>query len=343
MLKYIHVPAFPLRIMNVAHTIFDALQARHMPMRLSALSPSSLRRLFPTRSIFQPNRLTLSFFPHLHHQPYPTTLLIGTGREHRKPSTLNTSVVTATNQLSSARKPTPFQQLFSFVYSLRHAIFSVATLPIGLTRHECTFKRQCLEKIRDERAATIGTLLSLRTSVARCADSHTIDSCLISLQVFANEFQTTLMPEPFAGSRASVASVDDAIEQLDAFASIVMPSQRQSHQEEVMRLGLDRPSRLTLVWPKLVFLPPLLLYGARSAYTSRTSLEQVAQDAVETLKHFWRDWLLAPLQDVVQTVRAGGNEGLIITKESVKADLDVSSLSFMKLGRATDTHPLRSH
>lgn len=44
------------------------------------------------------------------------------------------------------------------------------------------------------------------------------------------------------------------------------------------------------------------------------------------MRCFWRDWLVGPLRDVVDTVRAGDGEGVIVTHESVKADLDVRVL-----------------
>ena len=56
---------------------------------------------------------------------------------------------------------------------------------------------------------------------------------------------------------------------------------------------------------------------------SRT-LEEFARGAGETVRGFWEDWVVEPLRGIVRTVRAGREDGVIVTKESVRADLDVS-------------------
>ena len=68
-----------------------------------------------------------------------------------------------------------------------------------------------------------------------------------------------------------------------------------------------------------------LLYAIRTAYASRATLEELARDSLETIKGFWEDWVLEPLRGIARTVRAGRDDGVIVTKESVRADLDVSS------------------
>jgi nuclear-control-of-ATPase protein 2 len=89
--------------------------------------------------------------------------------------------------------------------------------------------------------------------------------------------------------------------------------------------NLNRPSRLTLIWPRLLILPPLSVYLLRAAYRSRASLAEMANEAVETLEGFFTDWLLEPVKGIIKTIRAGGEEGVIVTKQGVAADMDVSA------------------
>jgi nuclear-control-of-ATPase protein 2 len=51
----------------------------------------------------------------------------------------------------------------------------------------------------------------------------------------------------------------------------------------------------------------------------------MAHDARETLENFFKDWLLEPIKDVIKTIRTGGEEGVIVRKEGVAADMDVGS------------------
>jgi nuclear-control-of-ATPase protein 2 len=47
----------------------------------------------------------------------------------------------------------------------------------------------------------------------------------------------------------------------------------------------------------------------------------MANDAVETLAGFFKDWLLEPVKEIIKTIRAGGEEGVIVTKQGVTAYL----------------------
>lgn len=60
----------------------------------------------------------------------------------------------------------------------------------------------------------------------------------------------------------------------------------------------------------------------------------MAQDAFETSKNLLEDWLLQPLYGVYRTIRAGGDEAMIVRPESIAADLD--SLERMSLALARE-------
>ncbi|KIY64827.1 nuclear control of ATP synthase 2, partial [Cylindrobasidium torrendii FP15055 ss-10] len=86
--------------------------------------------------------------------------------------------------------------------------------------------------------------------------------------------------------------------------------------------------------PKLVLAPPIILSLIRSAYASREDLFDMALEAHDTVKAFVRGWLLEPVKDILNTVRTGAGEGMIVHKEGVTADLD--SLERMSLSLAKD-------
>jgi nuclear-control-of-ATPase protein 2 len=105
-----------------------------------------------------------------------------------------------------------------------------------------------------------------------------------------------------------------------------LPKLKKTHHQMLKANGLLRPGRWILMWPKVILFPPLALFACKSLYASRTTLEDVARDAVETLKGFVRGWLLDPLRDVLRTVRTGSTDAasVLVRKEGVLADLDVS-------------------
>jgi nuclear-control-of-ATPase protein 2 len=70
-------------------------------------------------------------------------------------------------------------------------------------------------------------------------------------------------------------------------------------------------------------LPPLTLYVVRAIFANKATLIEVASDARETVRAFITSWLIDPLRDVIKTVRAGGEDGVIVKKEAVMADIDV--------------------
>lgn len=311
--------ALPSRIVNIVDTIVRVVRSRHIPLRLSVFTPASLRELFPSRNILRPHTLTVALFPHLHHEPYPVSLF---SNSH------------AAGPPAFSKHP-PTSQLIRGAYSrVSQACYSTLTLPVELARHECRFKRQKLEDIRDSRAAVLGSLVHLRDNLDSVLAMKSTEERLDGIQQFVDQFQRVLREEHEAVTSDTMGPLEFSFVLTDT----VLPQHVSSHNAHIAQLGLRRPSRLTLIWPKLAFLPPLALLAARSLYNSRDSLHQMAVDAVATLKGFWEDWLLGPLKEVVKTVRAGGDEGVIITKESVKADLEVCRIPLVNPIILTNMH-----
>ena len=295
----------------MSQVIFSTLRSRNIPIHPSVFKPSSLRRLFPSDGTLRPNTLTLALFPHLHSQPYSIAL---TGY-----SVSRISITSPARAATSAS--------LAFIQTLQgvaRVCRTVATLPVDLARGECTFKHKELARIRDERAEMLGMLVDLRDRLASALETKGSDEALFALAQFAHYLQAVLGGEEVRPFGADSAMPGDVLQSLSSLANIILPSHTSMHRAEIRTGQLKRPSRLTLLWPQLVLLPPLALYAIRTAYVSRASLEELAKDALETAKGFWEDWVLEPLRGIVRTVRAGRDDGVIVTKESVRADLDVS-------------------
>ena len=93
--------------------------------------------------------------------------------------------------------------------------------------------------------------------------------------------------------------------------------------------SLRRPSRLTLLWPQLVLIPPVTLLLFRTIYGSRESIAETALNIHDTLKGFWFGYVIEPVKSILDTVRTGGDESArIVNQEAVKADLEVGVLNY---------------
>lgn len=103
----------------------------------------------------------------------------------------------------------------------------------------------------------------------------------------------------------------------------ILDTHKKEHAAYLDVRDLRRPSRWTLLWPRVVLLPPLTLYCVKMAYASRATLTDLTMDALETAHNFVTDWLLEHICGVFRTIRAGGEEGVIVRPEAVSADMDV--------------------
>ncbi|KAI0755155.1 NCA2-domain-containing protein [Daedaleopsis nitida] len=320
---YYLLQTLPVRAATASRVLLSTLRSHNIPFHLSVLKPSSLRRLFPSTNTLRPNTLALALFPHLQHQPYSIALV-----------NRNTPAFS----LSSSPTQTASSAYSAFVQTLAgvgHACSTLATLPVELARGECAYKRTELARIRDERAEVLGMLVELRDRLAAALDPSSGDEGLFALAQFAHYLQAVIDGQEVAPfSLDADVSAGRVLEALSTLANLTLPSHASLHSADIKTGQLLRPPWLVLVWPQLVLLPPLALYAARAAYASRASLEELAKDAVETLKGFWEDWVLEPLRGIVRTVRAGRDDGVIVTKESVRSDLD--SLERMTLALAQD-------
>jgi nuclear-control-of-ATPase protein 2 len=280
-----------------------------MPLRLSSFQPSSIARLYSDAAPLRFNAFTVALFPYLRDQTSPLP---------------SVSCFTAVKNIRLGSLGLVEKIRGAVIYSIRRVI-SLLHFPIHLAREECHLRRKELEKIRDERAEVLGKLLELRPLLTNALEADYNVS--ISGASTQNRALVVFLSN-FALVTSGDASQDVAlplIEQLvDAFKD-----HRIMHDAYLEAHDLRRPSQFTLLWPRIFLLPPLTLYCAKYVYASRATLAEVAHDILNTVHNFFKGWLFDPVMDVIATIRAGGEDGVIVRREAVAADFDVSDPSFV--------------
>ena len=282
--------------------LLRVLQSSDGSFHLATFRPSSLRDIFLSRSRLQPNPFASIFFPHLKGNPLT--------RIH--PVFLVDPQASASTILSTLRN------------IIRRAVNGVAFalyFPLRLSRDECGLKRQDNERIRNDRAEVLGKLIGMRPALMRAL---AVQPSGLSAEGspkpdFLVEFVTAL------GSATSVepSAQNDALANFRELSKAILVTRKKEHASYLDKNDLRRPSRLTLLWPRLLLLPPLTLYCVKRLYASRDTLTDLAMGALETAHNFVTDWLLEPLREVFRTIRTGGDEGVIVRREAVSADIDV--------------------
>lgn len=118
------------------------------------------------------------------------------------------------------------------------------------------------------------------------------------------------------------AMPSDIVTALQDLAYNDIPSHAAAHNTRFA--SLSRPSRLTLLWPRLAIIPPISILLFRAIYGSRQSIAETALEIHDTLKGFWFGYVIEPVRSILETVRTGGDESArIVNQEAVKADLEV--------------------
>jgi len=301
--------ALPVRLLNLFRTVVNALQQQNIPVTISSFKPASIRQVFPTSvDSLHYNALTKAMFPHLHRYPLASFSITPVERVQPRSQTVRALI-----------------HLWDELLKLRHTILSTLTFPVKLARQECRLKRKELERIRDERAEALGSLSEMRLSLQDNFGTDTersYNAADLGIERYSPLIDT--LQRKLDGKPTLLGIRPGSVERLLDLSIKVLPGHRQKNLIIFTEDKLKRPSDLVLAWPKLVLGPPLLLYGFRLLYTSRTSLRGIAKDTWNTLLGLWEGWFLDPLKDILRTVRAGGEGSIIVQKEAVAADLAVS-------------------
>lgn len=290
-------------------TIANAFQQHNIPVTLSSFRPVYIRQAFPTSvDSLHYNAFTKAMFPHLHRYPLTSFSVTPIRRTQPRSQVARTLI-----------------RLWDVLLRWQHAILSTITLPIELARQECRLKRKELEKIRDERAEVLGSLSEMRLSLRDNFDTevqHSFDAADLGIERYSPLIDT--LQRKLDGGPAQLGIRPGSVGRLLDLSIKILPGHKTKNLTVFAEDKLKRPSNLVLAWPKLALGPPLLLYGLKLLYTSKTSLQEVAKDGWNTLLGIWQGWLIDPLKDVLRTVRTGGEGSIIVRKEGVAADLAVS-------------------
>ncbi|KAF8555702.1 NCA2-domain-containing protein [Imleria badia] len=292
---------FPKRILN----LLRVLRSRDA-LHLSTFRPSSLRDLFSSRNRLQPVSI---LFPHLKNNPS---------------STFRPAFYADPRNSASTILPILHNAVRRLVNGFRFALY----FPLRLVRDECRLRREENERIRDDGAEVLGKLVEMRPALMRALTvKHEGEGA--PNPDFLVEFVIAL------GSATSVElSGQTVLSNFMELSRTILVTRKEHHASYLDDQDLRRPSRLTRLWPRLLLLPPLTLYCVKTLYASRATLADLAVGTFETIHNFITDWLLEPLREVFRTIRAGGEEGVIVRREAVSADLN--SLERMALALAQD-------
>jgi nuclear-control-of-ATPase protein 2 len=251
-------------------------------------------------------------FPHLRTHPSVIPPPLAPLGEYLHSSSLLLSSTSPSNAIASACRSLWHALSLTARYTLHYI-----TLPLQLTSQEVHVKRLELERIRDERAEALGELASKHEDISRALRKD-FDERAELLQVI----DQVLVGQQRVDA-AKLESSRSLLDALDTTSSRVLPIHTSLHKEDLRTYSLLRPSGLVRIWPRLLVLPPLILYAVQRISASQDTLLSLAKDAWETMKGFWRGWLVEPLADIAKTVRAGGEGSIIVQKGSINADLEV--------------------
>lgn len=313
------IQTLPLRITSLFGDVLRILHSNNQSLSISAFKPSSIRSLL-SRDTGRPGSIIARIFPHLHTHPRlvpPPLAPFGTYS-----LSLHSTSTSPSNIIASAIRV--LRHTFSLV---THYLVHFVTLPVQLASHEIHAKRLELERIRNERAEALGELTSKRDDLSRVLRKD-LNERTAFLQVIS---------QVLIGQNVDTARSGLDVSLLDALAatsSRVVPIHMSLHRENMRTYSLIRPSRFVRIWPRLLVLPPLILYAVQRVSASQDTLFSLTSDAWETLKGFWRGWLVEPLTEIAKTVRTGGEGGIIVQEGSMSADLQ--SLERMALSLARD-------
>lgn len=85
--------------------------------------------------------------------------------------------------------------------------------------------------------------------------------------------------------------------------------------------GAGPPSRLARLWPTFVLAPLGTIIVIRVVTSSWDTIVEKAKEARETIKGFAINWVYEPCLKLLDTIKTGDEEGVIMSKESLNSDL----------------------
>lgn len=198
--------------------------------------------------------------------------------------------------------------------------------PLTLTLHEANTKQKLLRKRRNHVAKRLGALASTALALSKSQEEVTAQSAEEEVRLLVSKLQDVLLTDSATPQPHFEAS--SSMQVYEALAHILenAPTLEYPIVTVAAPVGLSPPSRLALIWPRLVLWPTLMFFGLRVASRNRQAIAEAIADGKETIKGFFYNWVVDPVMDLLNTIKGGdvADDGGIVTKEGRKADLEVS-------------------
>ena len=280
------------------------LKSKGIAIRPSIFTPASLASLFPSTGLRRPNALITTLFPHLQHHPHLCWFILP-GKFTHSPHTVENSALAFINAI-----PT-------WISTWTQRLFYVLNFPVSLTRQECRLKRETLEEVRDRKAMELGSISQLRRTLEAALQDGDTGNQTFHLAQVVHQLELNISQDYHPLGRYTL-DVSLAIQRL---ADVILPAQ-SLHTVQIRAQDLFRPSPFTLLWPHYLMAPAALY--AIHRFTSRMSLVNMTKEIARTAENFFNGYLLGSVRNIVNTIRSGGVGGIIIKKEGIAADLQVS-------------------
>ena len=196
-----------------------------------------------------------------------------------------------------------------------------ALSPLGLTRHEARAKRRDLLKQRDELATKLGTLAQALSASTPEEAKGGPEALLQELHSRLGDMQVAL-EVPMSSSADSSSS-----QQLVAMLHTLLSEHvgEQQHRVDVILSpspsGSGPPSKAARLWPTMVLAPLTTIIVIRVVTASWDTIVEKAVEARETVQGFAVNWVYEPCLKLLDTIKTGDQEGVIMSKESLNSDL----------------------
>lgn len=192
-----------------------------------------------------------------------------------------------------------------------------ALSPLGLTRYEARHKRKELLTERDQLATRLGALAQTLSNSRKNTPQST-EQLLQELNQRVSDMQTALDV-----SSSSVDATGSIATSLNSILSQYVEAQRGKVDEilSYSPTGAGPPSTLARLWPTFVLAPLGTIIVIRVVTSSWNTIVEKAEEAKETIKGFAINWVYEPCLKLLDTIKTGDEEGVIISKESLNSDL----------------------
>ncbi|PWN23720.1 NCA2-domain-containing protein [Microstroma glucosiphilum] len=196
--------------------------------------------------------------------------------------------------------------------------------PLTLTLHEANTKQKLLRKRRNQVAKKLGALASTALALSKSQEEVTAQSADEEVQLLVSKLQDVLLTDTATPQPRFEAS--SSVQVYEALAHVLenAPALEYPIVTVAAPIGLSPPSRLAMLWPRLVLWPTLMFFGLRLASRNRQAIAEAIADGKETIKGFFYNWVVDPVMDLLNTIKGGdvADDGGIVTKEGRKADLE---------------------